>query len=214
MQYGNSQHAGGSQTNRVASQVVHLEPCSYIAGFRTDDSHSAKGWNAGAPIEGSMWGISIWPEKPADRNAVSAYDPSRDDGVVVAKLVNMSDDEDARSTFRVDKPGLYRVYAIGEGRDHEMFDRGIIEERGTHRVIWQMNYDKTVPAGGASKNRLFDGTVQLPAGDYVLRWTSDDSHSYNNWNDAAPEDPSHWGITLYRTEPADRANRADRPTGK
>ena len=41
-----------------------------------------------------------------------------------------------------------------------------------------MTYRATEPAGGAPKNRRFDGVVTLPAGEYVLRYETDDSHSF------------------------------------
>jgi hypothetical protein len=61
-----------------------------------------------------------------------------------------------------------------------------------------MQYEETEPAGGADKNRMFDGVITLPAGSYVLHYTSDGSHSSSNWNDEAPDDPDNWGITVFR----------------
>jgi hypothetical protein len=200
MRYANTEHAGGSQKNRFASSVVHLEPGNYVVGYRTDESHSAADWNSAPPIDGAMWGVTVTPAAGNDRSAIGAYDPAAEDGAVIAKLVNMEDDEDARATFSLDRPTEIRVYAIGEGRDNQMFDRGFIEERGTRRVVWDMDYRGTRHAGGAAKNRLFDGTVTLPAGSYVLHWKSDDSHSRDGWNESAPEDAAHWGITLYRAD--------------
>ena len=53
-------------------------------------------------------------------------------------------------------------------------------------------------AGGATKNRRFDGVIRLPAGSYVLRYETDGSHSFGDWNAAPPDDPESWGITVYR----------------
>ena len=78
-----------------------------------------------------------------------------------------------------------------------MFDYGWIEDGGGRRV-WEMKYDETDPAGGADKNRIFDGVITLPAGAYVLRYRSDGSHSYNDWNDDPPDDPESWGIAVFR----------------
>ena len=58
--------------------------------------------------------------------------------------------------------------------------------------------DETEPAGGAAKNRLFDGVITLPAGRYVLCYDSDGSHSHADWNDDAPDEPESWGITVFR----------------
>jgi hypothetical protein len=38
----------------------------------------------------------------------------------------------------------------------------------------------------------------LPAGEYILRFESDDSHSYGDWNADPPDDPEAWGVTVSR----------------
>ena len=52
-------------------------------------------------------------------------------------------------------------------------------------------------AGGAEKNRLINASISLPAGKYILWYTSDDSHSFNRWN-AKPPDYTFYGIALYK----------------
>ncbi|MDP9323015.1 MAG: hypothetical protein M3P13_05220, partial [Acidobacteriota bacterium] len=64
--------------------------------------------------------------------------------------------------------------------------------------VWEMTYRITEHAGGAAKNRRFDGTVRLPAGDYVVKYETDESHSFGDWNAAPPDDPEMWGITIFR----------------
>ena len=78
-----------------------------------------------------------------------------------------------------------------------MFDYGWIENSDGSNV-WAMLFDQTEPAGGAQKNRMFDGVITLPAGTYVLRYNSDPSHSHFDWNDDPPDDPESWGITVFR----------------
>lgn len=58
----------------------------------------------------------------------------------------------------------------------------------------------TEPAGGAEKNRRYEGTMTLKAGEYILRYRSDGSHSFEDWNDDPPSDPINWGITVYDNE--------------
>jgi len=60
-----------------------------------------------------------------------------------------------------------------------------------------MTPDNTGFAGGAAKNALFDGIIELPAGNYIVSYRTDDSHSYRDWNAAPPIDKSGWGIRLY-----------------
>jgi len=93
-----------------------------------------------------------------------------------------------------------RVYAIGEGQNNEMFDYGYIEAGSTGKIIWQMTYSMTFHAGGGRKNRMVNTTILLDKGEYRLHYLSDDSHSFNHWNTDPPDDPTMWGITLYKEE--------------
>ena len=61
-----------------------------------------------------------------------------------------------------------------------------------------MTYQKTTSAGGARKNRKVDQIITLPAGKYIVMFETDGSHSFNDWNDDPPDDPIHYGITLYK----------------
>ena len=55
-------------------------------------------------------------------------------------------------------------------------------------------------AGGASKNRLYQGTLELDAGSYVLHYRTDDSHAYRDWNATPPDDPEAWGVQVALAE--------------
>ncbi len=96
------------------------------------------------------------------------------------------------------RDGVVRIYALGEADDDEMADYGWIEDAKSRRKVWEMTYRVTEPAGGAQKNRRFDGTIPLPAGDYVLHYVTDGSHAFGDWNANPPDDPMSWGITISR----------------
>ena len=81
-----------------------------------------------------------------------------------------------------------------------MADYGWIEDAKSGRRVWEMTYRTTEHAGGASKNRRFEGAIKLPAGNYVLRYETDGSHSFGNWNAAPPDDPEAWGITVSKAK--------------
>jgi hypothetical protein len=114
----------------------------------------------------------------------------------VAKLSEVADNEDKVVEFTLARETSVRVFAQGEGGGGQMFDYGWIENAETGRAVWEMRWPETAPAGGAEKNRKADATVSLPAGKYKLRYKSDDSHSFDNWNDPPP-DINFWGIALY-----------------
>lgn len=120
--------------------------------------------------------------KPGD---VAEYN-EREDKDVLVQITRVRDMEKRREPFTMKKDGEMRVYALGEGRDGEMFDYAWIEEANTGKVIWEMTYRKTGHAGGDQKNREFNDTVYLKVGDYVLRYESDDSHSFRDWNSSPP----------------------------
>jgi hypothetical protein len=50
---------------------------------------------------------------------------------------------------------------------------------------------------------MVNTTIMLDKGSYKLHYVSDDSHSFNNWNTDPPDDPSMWGITVYRQDKDD-----------
>jgi len=198
MTYDETEHGGGASKNRFASRTVRLEPGNYFVNYKTDGSHSFESWNSGQPMDGELWGVTLVAVNAADRAAVKPYDERAEEAGVLARLTGMVDDEDARATFTVDREANVRVYAIGEGSNGDMFDYAWIENRSTRQVVWEMTYRLTSHAGGASKNRQFDGIVHLPAGSYVLRYRSDDSHSTQDWNSDEPDDARRYGVTVYQ----------------
>lgn len=198
MEYEKTTHAGGAAKNRLADETVRLGPGSYLAYYTTDDSHAYGSWNAPQPVTPELWGISVFLARGAeDRAAVKAFESPKDDSVI-AQLTRMGDDEDARKRFRLDKDMMVRVYALGEGSGGELVDFAWIEKANTRDIVWQMDPRKTSHAGGSHKNRGSDVTIALPAGEYILRYESDDSHSYAKWNATPPDDPEAWGVTVFR----------------
>jgi len=200
MRYEDTEAAGGAEKNRLFDGTVHLDAGSYLVRYTSDGSHSAGDWNAAPPAEERYWGVSVFPASGRlDSTVVRPFErggaPS---GTVLAELVRMGDDERAHTPFRLERETTLRVYALGEGVDGDMVDYGWIEDAASGRVVWEMSYEATEPAGGARKNRAFEGTIRLPAGNYVLHYKSDGSHSYDDWNDDAPDDADSWGITVFR----------------
>ncbi len=115
---------------------------------------------------------------------------------VVAQIVQVLDNEDKSAPFTLTSNQHVRIFAIGEGQAGEMFDYGWIEDDKGSRV-WEMKEPQTTHAGGAGKNRKVDVQINLPAGNYKLRYKTDDSHSFDHWN-ALPPDINFWGITVYK----------------
>jgi hypothetical protein len=196
MEYDETSHAGGDKKNRLVDKVVHLDKGSYVVHFVTDDSHSYQHWNSSPPFDPEHWGIMVsGADDQFDPKDVSAVE-ERENPSVLASILRVENDERRRKEFSLSRASDVRVYAVGEGRDGEMYDYAWIEDASSGRVVWKMKYRITEPAGGASKNRLFDGTISLPAGRYIVFYETDDTHAYNDWNDTPPDDPEGWGVTL------------------
>jgi hypothetical protein len=200
-------YAGGASKNRVIDEVIDLPKGDYIVNFTTDDSHAYGTWNMDPPNDKEHYGITIMGVGPGySPQAVQQYKEQRDKRVV-AQIIKVGDDADLKEPFSLDKTTRLRIYAIGEGQGREMVDYGWIEDARTGNVVWEMTYGMTFHAGGGRKNRMVNMTFLLDKGDYVLRYRSDDSHSYNSWNVDPPDDPQYWGITVYRETAAESTSR-------
>ena len=196
MNYRDTEHAGGGDKNRVFDSVISFSKGNYIAYFVTDGSHSYRMWNTSPPSDQEAWGMRLISLDPKfKRNSVEKYE-EKEDKNVLAQIVNVGDDEMVSARFNLDRRTRVRVYAIGEGRRGHMHDFGWIENVRSGRTVWEMTYRMTDHAGGAKKNRMFDGTIVLEPGEYVARYETDDSHSFNDWNASRPYDPFNWGITV------------------
>ncbi len=193
-------HAGGDSKNRLADEIVTLPKGSYMVYYQTDGSHSYDQWNSDEPFDPEHWGITVTGAgEDFDARSVSTFSEEKEEGIL-AQLTRVGDDENKRQRFSVTSKTRVRVYAIGEADDDEMADYGWIENAATGERVWEMEYDNTSWAGGARKNRLADKTITLEKGEYVLHFRTDGSHAYNDWNDDPPEDRTHWGITVYKSE--------------
>ncbi|MDX1741902.1 MAG: hypothetical protein R3178_11435, partial [Rhodothermales bacterium] len=121
----------------------------------------------------------------------------------IIKLRGMGDNEHGTAGFTVNRPLEVRVYALGEGSGGRMYDYGWITNADTYEQVWRFEYGSTEHAGGARKNRVFDGVLKLNVGNYIAHFVTDGSHSYASWNDDRPYDAESWGITVGPVDPAD-----------
>jgi hypothetical protein len=198
MSRANTTHAGGGHKNRMADEELSLPAGEYVVHFVTDDSHAYKSWNAGAPGDARNYGISIYPGtgfKEADLTRIEEDDVKLS-GDILARIIRVHDDEERTEEFTLTKETAVHIYALGEGDGGTMADYGWIEDLESGRTVWEMTYRNTRAAGGASKNRLSNQTINLPAGKYAVTFVTDGSHAYNSWNATKPKDASSWGITL------------------
>ncbi|HZM16215.1 MAG TPA: hypothetical protein VFE28_09450 [Candidatus Krumholzibacteria bacterium] len=198
MTYDNTNHAGGAEKNRMFDGRVRLPAGDYVAYYYTDDSHSYRRWNASPPFERDAWGLAIFPGagfRSADFQKLDSEALARNVNVLV-RIVQVGDDERMRERFSLEKATKVHIYALGEGTNGDMADYGMIENAKTGEVVWEMTWRNTRHAGGAHKNRVFDGELTLQPGTYEVFYETDDSHAFGSWNAAKPRDPKNWGITV------------------
>jgi hypothetical protein len=201
MDYSRTEHAGGAHKNRLADEIVHLEPGTYLVSYVTDGSHAWGDWNADPPVDPDRWGITLFAASenfdPSTVRTV-AEDEAQSSGVL-ARIAPVGDDANQQASFSLDRRTRVAIYALGEGRSGEMYDYGWLEDAGG-RIVWEMTYRMTEGAGGAAKNRLYEGTLILDPGRYVVHYKSDGSHSFPDWNASPPADPEGWGIQITRAD--------------
>ena len=196
MEYRDTERAGGATKNRMVNEVVTLDAGNYIVYYVTDGSHSWDDWNSSAPRHEDAWGITLLAaDGTLDGDIIGAYDVASDPAII-AQLVAIRDDDSRGAPFSLEADTEIRIYALGEGESGDMYDYAWIEDAETGQDMWEMTYRATEHAGGARKNRAFNGTIVLPAGEYMLRYEADDSHSLESWNMIPPHDPFAYGVTL------------------
>jgi CubicO group peptidase (beta-lactamase class C family) len=119
---------------------------------------------------------------------------------VIAEINGVGDNEYRLVEFTLKRNTSARIRGIGEGRPSEMYDFGGIEDVRTRMLVWLMDYEETVGAGGSASNRLIDKVIELPQGTYRLHFKSDASHSFGRWT-LLPPDHSSWGMALFEEKP-------------
>jgi hypothetical protein len=207
MRYRQTVHGGGAQKNRLDDEVVELPAGQYRLCYTTDGSHAWDDWNSGPPFAPERWGVALYPPaggRPGNsfHNAAFAVERERAPHAVLASLDRVGDREDLKERFRVDRPTRVEIRAVGEGVSDRMVDYGWLEEADSGRIVWEMIYRNTEPAGGAEKNRRFVGSLVLQPGEYALRYRTDSSHAWDDWNSDPPagihgSEPG-WGILVAR----------------
>ena len=189
-------NAGGGEKNILVNEDITLPAGSYMVHYVTDDSHSFMDWNVPPPNDPQFWGITIWAISKEDYDKVK---PFRKEDMVkpIIEITRVRDDENLSKGFSLPQGMDLRILCLGEEGHRDMVDYGWIINADTRETVWRLTKDNTENAGGAEKNRMIDEVVHFEKGNYIAYYTSDDSHSFNDWNSDPPFDPEQWGITIW-----------------
>jgi len=187
---------GGGEKNRRVDDEIELEAGRYIVYFGTDDTHAFPEFNVGPPHDPFNWGISLLPGEGFVAGSLTTFDAV--DPEPLLALDETGDDANRQQAFVLKRAGKLRVHSLGEYIDREKLfvDQGWIVNADSGDTVWSMTGRNTIGAGGADKNRMFDGVVDLDAGAYVVYYATDGSHAYRGFNRATPFEPAAWGVTL------------------
>jgi hypothetical protein len=137
-------------------------------------------------------------EISTDDDSYSSSGCSYPERNVIAKILEPDHDLYASVGFSLSQPVEVQVRAMGEYSSfNDLFvDHGWIVDAETREQVWGMTRHNTRPAGGDEKNRAAIQDLSLRAGDYLLYYVTDDSHSFDDWNAPPPYNPQAYGIVV------------------
>lgn len=203
MDYRNTDFAGGADKNLSLNETIKLPAGSYQVNYVTDDSHSYEDWNTLPPDDPEFWGVTIWPSTAADSgNVIDFVQPKV--ATPLVDLTQVRDDKLVSQGIKVSSEIEVSILCLGESSgDDEMADYGWIVNAATREKVWEMDNWDAKHAGGASKNRIQQDKIKLAAGDYIVYYVTDGSHSFRDWNATKPHEADLWGISLWATNDGD-----------
>ena len=211
----NSSYAGGDKTNRIETAFLELGPGDYTVHFKTDGGHAYNNWSLSKPTLPNRWGIALFNvDYPAGTDRVSVFRSTRKSdevnerdevaetgptelGELLVKLEHVGNDSDLFYSFETDSDQDVYIVAQGEITTSGRWDYGWIESNSSGERIWELTLRNSTSAGGADRNRRFEGWISLEKGSYTARYTSDLSHAYADFGDEAPDVAEDWGIRIF-----------------
>jgi len=115
-------------------------------------------------------------------------------------------DLSAGTKFTWDKENLYLFVSVKDnyispdpkswGGGNVFLDYGWIEDSHGKKV-WEMDILYSKWAGGACKNQYIDTLLNLEPGTYIVKYITDESHAYGQWDDMPPLTP-FYGIKVFK----------------
>src|SRR5262245_18708878 len=146
-------------------------------------------------------------------------------------LDHPAEEELMSQAFRLSAPRTIQVRCVGagDGGAEDLYAYGWILDLTNHKVVWSLDPDS---AQHERRNLVFEGSVSLPAGDYVAYYAS-----YYGWHYGRriirfmgkgigrieirdprrrrpPSDSQHWGLTLSTSVQGDAAIETEMPPSR
>ncbi|MGC3945209.1 MAG: two-component regulator propeller domain-containing protein [Chryseolinea sp.] len=174
-----------------------------IRVIREDKDHRLwVGTNSGLcildPATGNFERIVARDAKHYPTSLLASLDKLVVSEALIGKIDQVKNIEDKTLKIDIPEAGTYVVVATGEADYLGPADLGWIETL-QHDTLWSFpTFENSRHAGGSLKNRVAVAPIKLETGSYLLRYTSDDSHSYDNWNESPPDQIGLYGIALLK----------------
>ncbi len=124
----------------------------------------------------------------------------------IVAITRVGDYENIEKSFSLSHDTELHIYGIGEGVNKQFYDFGYIYDVTKNKRVWMFNKYDSEKAGGGNKNIKVETKLTLPKGSYYVKYVTDDSHSFDEWNVLPPEDPQYWGITIFPANDDERKN--------
>lgn len=127
-------------------------------------------------------------------------------GDPIASISKVGEASNLEKPFSLNQDQKVLIICVGEGEMNVglgVTDAGsLLTADG--KTIWSMNnLFKTFNDGGAFKNRLALGCLNLKKGDYKISFATDVGHSYGTWNAIPPPDSNWYGIQVLSLSESD-----------
>lgn len=97
--------------------------------------------------------------------------------------------------IKVHDPGKKNLKSSNIRKLHTLCDYGWLEDEKGNKV-WEMHLSDCEYSGGGKKNVKLSSDIYLKKGKYKLKYFSDESHAWNNWDDSPPQVP-FYGIVIF-----------------
>jgi serine phosphatase RsbU (regulator of sigma subunit)/ligand-binding sensor domain-containing protein len=195
-------------------QLPHKNKTSiyYINSIKIDLSGnilmaSRQGFEKYNPVQNQYTLLPTIMNKPMSENLKYKIHKISESGEPIASILKVGEASNLEKTFSLNQDKKVLIICVGEG---EMNNAGIgLSDGGSlltedGKTIWSMNdLFKTFNDGGAFKNRIALGCLNLKKGDYKITYATDVGHSYGTWNAIAPPDSMWYGIQVLSLNESD-----------
>jgi len=186
----------------VEKDELTLESGSYTLNFASYGQLLRSSWGDFRE-DSRKWKVII--HAPEDLEALRSIvrplqDTSEDQ---IWEATSLGRNETREYFFEVHRPVEVHIQAtgqLGHQNDYQPVDYSRIEDAVSGQIVWQLNRDNTVWAGGVRENRMFNGDQRLMPNVYRAVAVTNNRHHYGNWTGNPPYNPSRWGIQFSASE--------------